>query len=685
MSIDPIRVKNLQSKFRVKDIEHVRIEGSILQNDYTRNLQAEVRDPLWLLCRQWQFGEFLGDNAGSPYKVTVEAARVLVAPEMRLDECPLEPYVEAEPFTDTLSIRIQLGQYFRSLLSLPVQVRKFREQYGLDLEKIPAVKEVIENDPQSNQLYLALKRRQIDGLRLYDSLTTEDFKTWINDSFSVEEGQAFIQSCVEKFQAWVDVQYPLINSWKTRTLDYSKMISSPSTASIKVDRYAGGRLDWYDAQLEDPVSINRTTHIDEFIPTPCSYKGMPSSRWWEMEDSSINLRKVEASRTGILDALFLQYSFIYSNDWFLIPYTMTVGEMARLREITVTDVFGRTTIVSNGNVGEHTRKFSLFEQSLLDRNATEFSDGKVFYLFPAIPSLLEGDPIEQVHFMRDEMANMVWGIESIQQSQLGNGRTGDDSTFVPPDEPARSDGLLKYTIATHVPSHWTPFIPVPVQGKQDSILFRRARLPYNNTKKGVILSQNTTPLTDNGQSVPGYYINEEEITRLGCSVIRTYQRTRGAAGQVFVWIGRQKTIGRGQGNSGLVFDKVTPTIDDRNNLGHVLMPGMSINNNQTVSSRMSRQRDFDLTIIDNKLLYRKNSTVIEGLPWTEPDGSNPQASALVMSETGNLELRNSNNEVLWETKTAGNPGSMLVLAGNGSLLLLDSEHQLIWHWTPKQD
>ena len=29
-----------------------------------RALRAEVRDPLWMLTRQWQMGEFQGDDAG---------------------------------------------------------------------------------------------------------------------------------------------------------------------------------------------------------------------------------------------------------------------------------------------------------------------------------------------------------------------------------------------------------------------------------------------------------------------------------------------------------------------------------------------------------------------------------------------------------------------------------------------
>ena len=35
-----------------------------------RSLQAQVRDALWMVARQWQLGEFRGDDAGSPIQAT---------------------------------------------------------------------------------------------------------------------------------------------------------------------------------------------------------------------------------------------------------------------------------------------------------------------------------------------------------------------------------------------------------------------------------------------------------------------------------------------------------------------------------------------------------------------------------------------------------------------------------------
>ena len=43
-----------------------RLEGRPRAAEFDRSLRAEVRDPLWFLTRQWQFGEFQGEDAGSP-------------------------------------------------------------------------------------------------------------------------------------------------------------------------------------------------------------------------------------------------------------------------------------------------------------------------------------------------------------------------------------------------------------------------------------------------------------------------------------------------------------------------------------------------------------------------------------------------------------------------------------------
>src|SRR5437667_12051782 len=43
-----------------------RFEGRPRRKDFDRALKAEVRDGMFMLARQWQMGEFRGDDAGSP-------------------------------------------------------------------------------------------------------------------------------------------------------------------------------------------------------------------------------------------------------------------------------------------------------------------------------------------------------------------------------------------------------------------------------------------------------------------------------------------------------------------------------------------------------------------------------------------------------------------------------------------
>ena len=48
-----------------------RLEPRARADDMARSLQAQIRDPLWMLARQWQVGEFLGSDGGSPLQATI--------------------------------------------------------------------------------------------------------------------------------------------------------------------------------------------------------------------------------------------------------------------------------------------------------------------------------------------------------------------------------------------------------------------------------------------------------------------------------------------------------------------------------------------------------------------------------------------------------------------------------------
>src|SRR4030095_12648682 len=55
-----------------------RLEPISGRKDLEVGLQARVHDPLWMLARQWQVGEFRAEDAGSPVmaRLRAETARV---------------------------------------------------------------------------------------------------------------------------------------------------------------------------------------------------------------------------------------------------------------------------------------------------------------------------------------------------------------------------------------------------------------------------------------------------------------------------------------------------------------------------------------------------------------------------------------------------------------------------------
>jgi hypothetical protein len=55
-----------------------------------------------------------------------------------------------------------------------------------------------------------------------------------------------------------------------------------------------------------------------------------------------------------------------------------------------------------------------------------------------------------------------------------------------------------------------------------------------------------------------YFIAEEEIERAGTVIETRWQRCRWRKGQAIIWLGHQRTTGRGEGSAGLAFDIAVP-------------------------------------------------------------------------------------------------------------------------------
>lgn len=129
----------------------------------------------------------------------------------------------------------------------------------------------------------------------------------------------------------------------------------------------------------------------------------------------------------------------------------------------------------------------------------------------------------------------------------------------PPSAPLENEAKVRYELMTRVPENWIPFVlaHVPVQSRE--IQLQRASMPRLIPGRAPEKVKPRTCLMRAGldQKTPApYFLHEEEVPRAGAQVRLHYQRTRWTDGRAVVWLGAEKRVGRGEGSSGLEFDRL---------------------------------------------------------------------------------------------------------------------------------
>ncbi|MGA2987287.1 MAG: hypothetical protein ABSG32_26120 [Terriglobia bacterium] len=108
--------------------------------------------------------------------------------------------------------------------------------------------------------------------------------------------------------------------------------------------------------------------------------------------------------------------------------------------------------------------------------------------------------------------------------------------------PPAANALPHYRLGSDVPDYWFPFFPVPGADSKSPVQLQRGRLPTAATR----------PL---GRMLAGMLsMSLEEVPREGVLLERRYRLARGPDGSAYLWIGRRRSVGKGEGRSGLRFD-----------------------------------------------------------------------------------------------------------------------------------
>jgi hypothetical protein len=208
-------------------------------------------------------------------------------------------------------------------------------------------------------------------------------------------------------------------------MEYTFSIEVPTDAgkvTLNAPEYHGGRLDW-DAFRVESVNVTqpgkpvRTHRRDTMLPTLVTFTGMPAPRFRQIEDGSVDFGNPHPIEHDLGRLLLAEFAMSWGNDWFLVPVEVNAGSLCRINEVLVTDTFGITTRILPQ--WQHAPNWSVGHLSMADRTA---SFRQFLFVPPVLPSSHQSPNIEEVLFLRDEMANVAWAIEQHVADPLGRPR-----------------------------------------------------------------------------------------------------------------------------------------------------------------------------------------------------------------------------------------------------------------------
>ena len=265
------------------------------------------------------------------------------------------------------------------------------------------------------------------------------------------------------------------DAWNPERIEYAFSVGAAfgqEEIDLTAAEYSEGHLDWHSVDIDTKLNLGASQDnaavsvVRATIPPPVTFRGAPAPRFWEMEDANIDYGLLPAGPSDLPHLMLSEFATSFRNDWYVIPLDLPIGTLTRTRSLVVVDSFGVQTLIAPMNdPAKPATGFSLFELSRLRRDASAPlpAQPNLLFLSPSLHNTLEGRALEEVLFMRDEMANVAWAVERAVQGPLEQRidragaleRAADVS-----DAPAAG---LRYRLATNVPENWTPLLPQRVQ------------------------------------------------------------------------------------------------------------------------------------------------------------------------------------------------------------------------------
>ncbi len=412
-----------------------RLEPRARADDMARSLQAQIRDPLWMLARQWQVGEFLGSDGGSPLQATIATETQPLtsyrpgppggATAGAIDETlPLETHVERAEVELGLRGRVQLGARLEAFLRdanvSAAGIDAFRTSYEIDAA--PAAAPAVP-DPDGEAWRALARGRVTDGVKAYeDAAASLPAFPAGGPSLSAQDEQnvAARPPAARRLPA-IALQRagPRLGLGRAPAPPRAGRRLGVGVAQRRGSRLtgsaAGASTGTRSSSVRERSGAGQPAQVDSrewnFIPNHVTLHGQPNATWWELEDAQTDFGSTDLEKVDLAKLLVMQFAMLYGNDWFELPLPLELGSLASVTLLVVTDTFGQRTLIRP--TGACTAEpWSVFSTSGVA------PERDFLMLAPTLGRVQDGDPIEDVTFLRDEMAAMGWAVEEKVPGEL---------------------------------------------------------------------------------------------------------------------------------------------------------------------------------------------------------------------------------------------------------------------------
>ena len=373
-----------------------------------------------MLARQWQFGEFVAEDAGTPLSVEIGISASSASSSLFSgdDSETLSATIEHDPppAPDRLS-RARAG---RELLAA-LRAAGFADVADAMLS------EVRWSAPDTPEKAWAAVGAVLAPL--VDAEAVRDRLAGRTDGPLPGAHRPEVRAVVESWLRGYDAKHHPGESfaWSGPRLEYRYTLSAPSPEGevhLHATEADDGTPRWWSVDTSSSLGGRPPAPSSHrSLATPLRYPGMPADRLWEFEDTQVNLGALEVQPHDLARLLVVECAMVYGCDWLNIAIDVPAGALIQITSVRYRNTFGDTISVSH-----RPTPWQMYTMSPLPGQPPTAG----LLASPVGGTRLEGPAVEEVLFLRDEAANLVWGVERTVPDELGRPMPRTAATPGPP-------------------------------------------------------------------------------------------------------------------------------------------------------------------------------------------------------------------------------------------------------------